>query len=989
MCLRLCKGFLAVFTLSVACGQTNTATLLGIVTDPSGAVIAGANITVTNVRTGAVRPTTSNAAGAYEVALLGVGGYAIAAEHAGFKRLERRGVLLDAGDKIKIDLTLEVGEVAERITVAEAAPLLSTQTTERGLVVGSNQVENLPLNGRNFVQLISLEPGVVVGGQINGAITFNGLPYQGTTINIDGTDAANPDRPTATNFSGQTRMNLISQEFIQEFKTTQGVFSAEIGRASAGSVNVITKSGTNEFHGSLFEFLRNDQLDARNFFATQKTKLRLNQFGATAGGPIIKDKLFFFAGWEGGRERRGTLITGVVPTPPFRQQMLAANGAYQPILNLLPLPTESLAGEVNRGLHRRADIRTDREDVFMGRFDFAPRSGDAFFLRYTILDALVVSPNISPINGLTFPSQDRTATFSWSHTLNPRMINELRLGANKQDLPRTHAAYSPGGVGTLSGYLSTGSVEHLRANGGSATIFDNFSYTLGRHSLKTGFEIRWYHYGRSNGQNPIYFMDTPQDLLNSSPVRADVTTAFPTTSRMRTTEIGIYVQDDFRVRPSLTLNLGLRWEHYTPVSERDGRLFNVIDDPYGPFRSKGQAIWDPDYNNFGPRFGLAWEMFGSRKTVLRLGAGVFYSENMLRNISILSRPPDLPFTLSISRGDNPNLRYPIDPFNIDLSKFPAPVNRLLVDPRHRTSYSEQWSLDIQREFTPNLAGSIAYIGTHGVKFLQLIFLNQLDGFGRRPVPGVGEIRYEANDGMSIYHSMQVSVRKRYSHGLTFNVHYTFGKSITNGGGSEEGINDIQDWRNIRGSRSRTTLSLAHTMNFNYGWDIPLARLLGSNPPGALNVLVDGWRINGITTFRTGFPLEISSGRDNFGSGVARGQRPHLVPGSDIRAGTSDYRTSALHNYINRAAFLPNGRAVYGNLGGWVLTGPGSQVFDFSVFKNTRIHERATLQFRTEFFNFFNHTNFSNPNASLASGLFGRIAGAGASREIQFGLKLLY
>ncbi len=985
----LAAPVLAILSLAAAAqAQTNTATILGIVTDPSGAVIAGANIAVTNVRTRGVRHSVTNAAGAYEIPLLGVGEYSISAEHAGFKRIERGGIALNAGDKIKIDLSLQVGEIAERITVTEAASLLSTQTPERGLVVGSNQVENLPLNGRNFVQLISLQPGVVVGGQIGGAITFNGLPYQGTTINIDGTDAANPDRPTATNFSGQTRMNLISQEFIQEFKTTQGVFSAEIGRAAAGTVNVITKSGTNELHGSLFEFMRNDKLDARNFFGASKTKLRLNQFGATAGGPILKDKLFFFGGWEGARERRGVLITGVVPTSSFRDQMLRANRAYEPILNLLPLPTERLANEVNRGFHSREDNRFSREDVLLGRIDFAPTTRDAFFLRYTILDARVIAPNISPINGLTYPSQDRTGTFSWSHTLNPRMINELRLGANKQDLPRSHAAYAPGTPGTLNGYLATGSVELLRANGGSATILDNFSHTVGRHSIKAGFEIRWYHYGRSNGQNPIYFMDTVEDILNSSPRSSDITTAFPTTSRMRTTEIGIYVQDDFRVRPDLTLNLGLRWEHYTPATEREGRLFNVVDSPYGPFRPKGQGIWEPDYNNFGPRFGLAWEMFGSRKNVIRAGSGVFYSENMLRNVSIAGRPPELPFTLTLDRADNPNLRYPIDPFNIDLSRFAAPVNRLLIDPHHRTSYAVQWSFDYQREVTPNLTVSAGYVGTHGLKFLQLNFLNQIDETGRRPVAGVGQIRWEGQDGMSIYHSLQMSARKRFSHGLTFNVHYTYGKSITNGGGSEEGINDIQDWRDIRGSRSRTSISLAHAMNFNYGWDVPLNKLLGPNPAGALKLLLDGWRINGITTFRTGFPLEIQSGRDAFGSGSARGQRPNYI-GGDIRAGTGDYRTSNLHNFINRTAFSPNTRFQYGNLGGWILTGPGSQVFDFSLFKNTPIRERLALQFRIELFNFFNHTNFSGPNANLNSGLFGRITGAAGSREIQFGLKLLY
>ena len=499
---------------SSALCQINTATLVGTVTDPSGAVISGATITVANVRTGVVRKSQTNETGAYEVPLITVGEYTIAAEQAGFKRAERTGVTLDAGQKAKIDLVLQVGDVMESVTVSAAAPLLNTQTPERGQVISSMQVSNLPLNGRGFVQLISLQPGVVVGGQIRSAITFNGLPYQGTTINIDGTDAANPDRPTAGNFSGQTRLNLISQEFIQEFKMTQGIFSAEIGRSSAGSVNVITKSGTNQLHGALFEFMRNDKFDARNFFAPRKDKLRLNQFGATAGGPILKDKLFFFGGWEGSRERRGLQITGTVPTPLLRDSMVTANAAYGPLVNILPLPTEPIAGDIYRGFHRRSDVRSNREDAFMGRLDWSPTSSDQFFARYSIFDAIVAAPNLSPVNSLTYPSQDRTFTFSWGHTLNPRMLNELRVGVNKQDLPRSHAAFTPGGISTLEGFLSTGDVEVLQANGGSVTLLDNFSYTTGRHSIKTGFEVRRYHYGRANFQNPIYTMDTVDDILS-------------------------------------------------------------------------------------------------------------------------------------------------------------------------------------------------------------------------------------------------------------------------------------------------------------------------------------------------------------------------------------------------------------------------------------------------------------------------------------------
>jgi len=973
-------------TAGISSAQSNTATLLGAVTDPTGAVAVGATITITNVGTQISRTAQTDATGSYEVSLLPVGNYSIAVEAKGFKRAERSGILLAAGQRVKIDVSLQVGDLAERVTVNADVPLVATQSADRGIIIGSSEVENLPLNGRNFVQLISLQQGVIVGSMIGSSITFNGLPYNGTTINIDGTDAANPDRPTAGNYSGQSRLNLISQEFIHEFKTTQGVFSAEIGRATGGSVNVITKSGTNEFHGSVFEFFRNNALDARNFFARIKDPLRLNQFGGTIGGPILRNQLFFFGGWEASRERRGVQVTGTVPTQSFKDQLIAATPRFGEILNLMPLPTEALPGEVNRGFHRRSDSRRHREDVFQARLDFTPRAGDSFFARYTIFDATVVQPNISPVNGFTFPSQDRTFTFSWSHTLSPRMINELRFGANKQDLPRNYAAFVPGGAGTLNGYLGTPDLEFLRANGGSWTVFDNLSRNIGRHSLKMGFEVRRYHNGRSNYQNPIYVFDTAADLLANRPARVTVTTAFNDVARIRTTETGVFIQDDFRVRRNLTLNLGLRWEYYSPPTERDGRLFNVADSPFGPFRKSGEPVWNSDRNNFGPRLGLSWDMSGDSKNVIRAGAGTFYSENQLRGLTLITRPPELPASLVLIRGDIPNLSYPVNPFNLDPALLIAPVSRTIIDPNHRTMYALQWSFDYQREITANTVATIGYIGNHGVKQLQLHFLNLFGTNGLRPAPSIGQIRFEANDGMTNYHALQASLRRRFSRGFAFNAHYTYGKTLVNGGGSEEGLNDLQDHGNTRASRSRAAQSLEHLLTINYGWELPWNRLSGS---GIGKAVFGGWRVNGIANFRTGFPLNITSGRDNFGSGQALGQRPHYVGGQDIRAGTSDYRRSELHNYINRDAFIQPTRGQYGNLGGFVLTGPGSATIDFSLFKNTPIREKVTLQFRAEAFNITNRPNFGGPNANLNSGTFGRITGSSGAREMQLGLKLLF
>ena len=344
---------------SAVMGQINTATILGSVVDGTGATVPAAAIKVVNIGTQDTRETTTDTTGSYIFDRLPVGEYTLSVRAPGFKQFERKGVRVDATQRVKIDVVMEVGVLTESVTITGGAPLVSTQNTELGVVIGEEQVRNLPLNGRNFSQLIALEPGAVTSG---GAVYFNGLSRDGMNISVDGTDAGNPDRPSTSDFGGQTQQNILSVEFIEEFKTSKGVFSAELGRASSGGVNVITKSGTNSFHGSVFEFLRNDKLDARNFFAAKKDELRLNQFGATGGGPIVRNRAFFFLGWEGVREVRGRQITGEVPNDSLRQRMLAANPAYAAILSLLPLSNEARP-DPDRGFHRRSDAKSNREDT--------------------------------------------------------------------------------------------------------------------------------------------------------------------------------------------------------------------------------------------------------------------------------------------------------------------------------------------------------------------------------------------------------------------------------------------------------------------------------------------------------------------------------------------------------------------------------------------------------------------------------------------------
>ena len=999
--MRFCNNFrpigvLVIGILSTALagfGQVNTATIVGSVMDASGASVPAAVVTVTNIATQVSQSVETDAAGSYSLERLPVGEYMLAVRAAGFKQSERKNIRLDATNRLKIDVTLEVGGVTESVTVEGGAPLVSTQNTETGVVIGEEQVRNLPLNGRNFAQLIALEPGAVVTG---GAVYFNGLTRDGVNITVDGTDASNPDRPATSNFGGQTQQNVLSVEFIQEFKTTKGVFSAELGRAASGGVNVITKSGSNDFHGSVYEFIRNDKMDARNFFAARKDKLRLNQFGATVGGPVIRNKAFFFLGWEGVRERRGRQISGEVPTDSLRQRMLAANPLYGPLLALLP-PSNEDRGNPDRGFHRRSDVRTNTENAAMARLDFHPSTKDTLFVRYNILDSFTVNPSLSPVNGTEYPAQDRSATLSWNRILTPRAANELRIGANKQDIPRATQAFIPQQIGNLSGYISTPNQELLHANGGSWTFIDNFTINPGRHSLRMGIELRSFHYGRANYETPSYEMPTLADILASRFTNAYVTIGNDL-RRMKEKQWGLYVQDDFRVNTRLTLNLGLRYEYFTPVTERDGLLFNVVDSPYGAFRKQGEPIWEPDRNNFGPRFGMAWDTDGTSRNVIRAGGGVFYSPNTYREVTAFVNPPSAPYSVQLSSVDFPNLRYPVDIRTIDLTQFPGGTSRNVFDPFQRTTYSMQWTVDYQRELTKDLVATFGYVGNRGLKLLTLHWLNDIDiTTGRRPVSNIARISYQEHSGMSTYHGLQTSLKKRFSRGLTFNVHYTYAKGIQRGGVDNmtaANVQSVQDHSNIRASRGRNLADINHNFVADYNLDMPFDQWLHANS-GAARKIAGGWQVYGIMSIRSGTPLLILSGRDNYGTGTTQGQRPDRVGG--VSAFVDDYRTSGNHQYLNRAAFADPCDArgarrpcgVFGSLGAYPLSGPGSFGFDFSVFKNISFTETKRLQFRTELFNLFNRPNFNNPGTTLTSSTFGQITSAGNAREVQLVLKFIF
>jgi outer membrane receptor protein involved in Fe transport len=979
-----------------AFAQVNTATLLGQVTDSSGAAVPNAAVTARNLTTNFERSTATDAEGNYFLASLPLGPYQLEVKMGGFRTEVRSGVTLAAGDRTRLDVALTAGQVTESVTVNAEAPLVNTASPERGVVIDSAKVAELPVNGRDFTRLVLLQPGVQSYSINNRTMfSFNGSTAFGMNITLDGTDASFIESPSFGDPSNRGLINTVSLDSIQEFRVQTGTFTAETGRASSGAVNVQTKSGTNSYHGSLFEYFRNDALDARTFFAARKDPRRQNQFGGSFGGPIIKDRAFFFAAYEAARLRVNQQLTATVPTAAFRAQAPADLKAY---LDLVPLPTEAIlvGGQPNpnAGVVRRSDQYRSDENLMNLRGDYnTTRSLN--FVRYSLNKSENSVPNVLPTNRQVFTISNHLATVSNTYTVSPTMVNEVRLGYNRWFVPRLNTTWNGGnGVGevTISGLLTATNFEgFLRFADESYTFADNLSLRRGQHALKTGVEIRRLISTRIQKQNPVYTFNNAADFLANRPARVRVIFGQPGVAQ-RQTQTGIFLQDDWQVSSRLTLNLGLRYEYYSVISGSDGRLFNVVSDPFGEFRPRGAPIYAKDFNNLNPRLGLSWDVDGKRQTVFRAGYGVYTSPAV--PLFIWDTPtidPRQPFFTDFTPADIPNLRFPIsgslraavvDPTTaLSLGLIPRVIGRKVVDPDFRDTYNLMWNASIQRQlFSPNWALEVGYVGAHNLKTVQTRLVNLIDPVTRRrPNPNIGEIQIVENAGRRKYHALQASLRARASRNLTADVHYTWGHAIVYGGDdccAGSASTRIQDYDNIAGSAGDAAADLRHVLTFNYSYALPVPKQSNA----FLSQLLENWAVQGISRLRSGLAFTALSGADRRGNGVPGTQRVNYVGGSPY---TADRTINA---YLNPQAFAMPAAGTFGNIGFNTLRGPKAIDLDISLRKSFPVWREQELQFRAEFFNFPNRANFNNPVNNFSNPAFGRIQTAGAGRNVQLSLR---
>lgn len=998
-------SLLLVFAIATF-AQSNTGSITGVVADANGAVLPNATVTVMNQGTNEKRTVQSDGEGRYEVPGLPNGIYTVEATATGFKTTSVKDLRLAVGEKARADLMMNVGGVDAVVTVADQTRI-DLETSTVGDTIATERISDNPVNGRDFTSLLATVPGSVqTTNQFQTSI--NGIPstFGGSSVLVDGIDAGRVDLNGTSNVLGriESRVNRVSMDSIQEVQTVEQNYGAQYGQAIGAVINPITKSGTNDFHGSLFEYFRNEALDARDFFAG-KQKFRLNQFGGNVSGRLIRDKLFFFTNYEGVRQTRGTTFTSLVPTASFRATFVPS---IAPVLATIPLPSApffpagSNVPDPNLGIFSIQKDGDLREDTGSVKIDWLHTQRSQFSVRYNINDSNTTTP-YGVGTDQTADGELRVQLFKASHsyTFSNNTINEFAFGINRNvtdvgagpsTLPRFDLSFVDQAIAV------PGPAQFKQFRTGTVYQFlDTLSTVRGNHSLKAGIDFRLNRRSASSDTQETLTFFALNDFRDNVPFI--VSKGGNPLLDYANENYSFFIQDDWKAHPRLSLNLGLRYDVSSVSSEKEGRLQN-FDLNTLTFTPPGQKLHDVDNNNFGPRLGFAFDVFGNGKTVVRGGYGIFYDRDLPASFGSpqVNTFPTLSvdlFTALFVCGLFP--QFPVDPA-VYACAVPAAFH---IEKDLQTAMAQHWSFNVQHDLGFATL-QVGYVGNHVTHLLTNGVVTPRNINRRDPVtqirplsPNFGDIFVVGDYPQSNYNALQVTFKRNLSKGLRFNANYTWSHTIDDVVGF---FKDYQDENNARAERASSDQDVRHNFTMDAGYDLPLRDWFGGGP----GWIVDGWQLNTITQIRSGLPVNVTRQGGVFGGFSFR---PDIVPGVDTRC--PNY--SLPECQFNAAAFSNPGDGIFGNAGRNILRGPGFAQVDFSVFKNTRLTETSSLQFRAEIFNLFNNANFADPSGGLVRGdnnslrptaFFGQsistvgnqlggLLGFGGPRQIQFSLRYLF
>lgn len=1047
--------------MSSAFGQRNTASVFGTVLDPSGSVIAGVNVLIVNDDTGQETKTVTDNLGNFVLPDLSPGRYTLTIGAQGFKQFVRKDLRLAVDQRPQINITLQVGSVTETVTVTEPAPIVDPTHANVGGVVESVYTKQIPLNGRQFLQLALLLPGTspAAGGQSIGrgggprniGLQAGGNRATNNSYLVDGVDSFG--------FRFKNTSLRPSVASLEEFKVLESPYDAQYGVASGVQVTVITKSGTNDYHGELFEFLRNDKLDARNFFDREKPPFRQNQFGGAVGGPIRKNRTFFFASFEGFRARRGLAVPGQVPTPaelsgdfssdprpvidprtnqPFPNNRIPADRLSPIARKFIEFyPATNTALRSPNFINSASDSLDDEQ--YTARVDHTFSDKWKVFGRYSYSNVERFSPVAIPQFGRLSFMTVQNAVLGSTYLFGPRAFLDVRIGYNRENAvnqseqigKRSVAEFGIPGISvspdidgvpqvSILGFSTIG--DELNSPEGrvenSEQFMANFTRIVGRHTFRLGGAFWPIQLNRLN------LAGIDRGLFSFTNLNTRATTGLPdfllglpqSTQRQvgriredaRSAIYSFYGSDDIRISPRLTISMGLRYELRLPFIDKEDRLGTFLPEGRGRFVRAGEqnngftgranrALYRTQTTNLAPRFSLAYSLTRDGRTILRTGYGIFYNLALFNThyFNALS-PPLVSFQLFNSAPDRGLVLTFDNPFPSVGVAGGQPGGQFTIW-NFKQGYMQQWSLGIQRQLTANSAIEVSYVANKGTsldadrRFNQGALPGATNAAYFRPFPDFGLFTVADSFGDSNYHSLQGRFTRRFSGGLTFLSGYTWGHAIDNSPGAGFGTGNnsfLMDNNDTRRERGNSDFDVRHRFTFSTVYDLPFGpgRRFLAGAKGIAGKVVEGWQVSAFYQVQTGFPFTVLQSGNRSGTSSFNERADRLCDGNLPRGQRTRER------WFDTSCFALSRLGTFGNAARGILRHPGLNNVDFAVSKSTRLDETRRIEFRAEFFNMPNHTQFAfgsvggNVSAPIT---FGIISAAQDPRIIQFGLRFLF
>ena len=979
---RMCLFFAVLSTIGLGhpvAAQTSNATLQGTITDASGGVLPGVGVRLQSPSTGLARDVVTNEAGVYVFNFLPAGRYDLTAELSGFKTVRQEAVRLEIGQSLELDLKMEVGQLEEVVTVEASSPLLDFSSASIASVIQASQLRELPLAGRHWSGLMLLAPGAINTGEGTHLSTrFVGRARDDNNWTFDGIDATGVKDPRQ---DSAARL-IISSESIAEFRVSSSLYSAESGAAAGGNVQLISKTGTNRFIGTAYNFMRNDAFDARPFGTVgDLPPFRLNQFGANLGGPVISQRTFFFINYEGLRQRQTQSFTRFVPSTAFRAGVTDGLASLAALYPAGTGPTSDPAVDEWRGTEKF----TADENAGLFRVDHRISDQTTVFGRYNFDKADIVTPADTGLT--TNQLRPNNFTLQVQRIFGSSVVNETKFGYNAS----LRTSLREGSATTdiaVPGFVTLTGPQDVTEDGRTFSLLNDTGLVRGRHNVKLGGEIRriFVDVGEGNTTSLTY---SSRPNFQANRLESFSIVDFPIVQGQRWWYFG-YVQDDIKWRSNLTINAGLRYEYYSVVREKDGRD-RVWRIACGGFCPAGTPWYDPDFNNFGPRVGMSWAPARfNDKTVIRAGFGIFYGPG--QNDDVFAPIDNAGNRISLERATASALAFPIDPF-LGLAATTGNSPRA-VDEHRVDLYAEHYSLSIQQALPWRLVAQIGYVGNQGHHMLDRSYVNLIDpATGQRPLAQFGRVDIKSSGSSTNFHGLQLSLQRPFGSGFLMGTQYMWSHAFDEG---SLGAGESQTPQNVACRHceyASTNQDIRHTLTTNWVYELPFGRdTQAARATGVLEHLFGGWQLSGLLQARTGRPLTITVSRSSgdLRDGNNSGQRPDAVPGvSPIPASQTPGQ------WINLAAFAVPARGTWGTVGRNTLRGPGLFQVDLALQKRFAFNGSRNIEVRWEAFNAFNRQNLANPGTSISSpAAFGRITGplnnnygTGTARQMQLMLRV--